>query len=257
MNPIPTSPVQANWRYILPICLVATLGGLLFGYDTGVISGAIEPLTARFNLSDFMKGWASGCALVGCAAGVLLVGPLSDRFGRRLAMFLAAAMFLISAIGTALPNDITTFIIFPHHRRLGHRHRFGFNADVHRGNHPGPHPRPDGGGEPNRDRRRHRADSFFNYFIAQQGDQAWLIDSGCAGCSGRACCRPCYSAAAHSDSRKPALAARAGQAGEARRILEKVGGATFAGGECASIEAALAQERGTWGELFSTKLRLR
>src|SRR5208283_5021533 len=105
-------PDAVNLRYLVPICLVATIGGLLFGYDTGVISGAIEPLTARFGLGDFMKGWASGCVLIGCATGVLLVGPLSDRFGRKLAMLLAAAMFLASAIGTAVPQDIRTFIIF-------------------------------------------------------------------------------------------------------------------------------------------------
>ena len=104
---------KVNFSYLLPICLVATLGGLLFGYDTGVISGAIEPLTARFNLSDIMKGWASGCVLAGCAAGVLLVGSISDRFGRRPAMFLAAMMFLVSAIGTAVPDDIWTFIVYP------------------------------------------------------------------------------------------------------------------------------------------------
>src|SRR5476649_569208 len=112
MSSNPTSMTQANWRYILPICLVATLGGLLFGYDTGVISGAIEPLTARFGLGDFMKGWTSGCVLIGCAAGVLLLGPISDRMGRRFAMFLAAGMFFASAIGTALPQDIRTFIFF-------------------------------------------------------------------------------------------------------------------------------------------------
>ena len=116
MNPSPTYPsavpTRTNLAYLLPICLVATLGGLLFGYDTGVISGAIEPMTVKFGLSDFMKGWVSGCVLVGCAAGVLLVGPISDRFGRKVAMFLAALMFLISAIGTAVPNDIETFIIF-------------------------------------------------------------------------------------------------------------------------------------------------
>lgn len=59
-----SAAVRTNLAYLLPICLVATLGGLLFGYDTGVISGAIEPLTARFHLSDLMKGWASGCVLV-------------------------------------------------------------------------------------------------------------------------------------------------------------------------------------------------
>jgi MFS family permease len=112
MNTHPSSTPQTNWRYILPICLVATLGGMIFGYDTGVIAGAIEPLTAKFALTDIMKGWASGCVLIGCAVGVLVVGPLSDRFGRKLAMFLAALMFLISAVGTAIPNDIWTFIAF-------------------------------------------------------------------------------------------------------------------------------------------------
>ena len=108
----PSPTVRTNLSYLVPICLVATLGGLLFGYDTGVISGAIEPLTARFALGDFMKGWASGCVLIGCATGVLLVGPISDRFGRRLAMFLAALMFLASALGTALPSEIGLFILF-------------------------------------------------------------------------------------------------------------------------------------------------
>jgi MFS family permease len=107
-----STKVQTNWSYLLPICLVATLGGLLFGFDTGVISGAIEPLTATFGLTSAMKGWASGCVLIGCAAGVLLVGPLSDRYGRRLAMFLAAAMFFVSSVGTSLPHDIVTFILF-------------------------------------------------------------------------------------------------------------------------------------------------
>ena len=107
-----STPVQANWSYLLPICLVATFGGLLFGYDTGVISGAIEPISMKFGLSGAMTGWASGCVLLGCALGVLLVGPLSDRYGRRLAMFLAALMFFVSSVGTTFPTDIWTFIVF-------------------------------------------------------------------------------------------------------------------------------------------------
>ena len=98
--------------YLLPVCLAATLGGLLFGYDTGVISGAIEPLTAKFSLAPELKGWVSACVLLGCAGGVLAVGPISDRFGRRLAMMLAAIMFLVSAIGTALPESVTAFNLF-------------------------------------------------------------------------------------------------------------------------------------------------
>lgn len=55
---------KGSGMYILGICLVATLGGLLFGYDTGVISGAIEPMTVKFNLDAAMKGWVSGCVLI-------------------------------------------------------------------------------------------------------------------------------------------------------------------------------------------------
>jgi MFS family permease len=116
-TPLPNKQIaaslqQTHWAYLLPICLIATLGGLLFGFDTGVISGAVEPLTAKFGLSPFMKGWASSCVLIGCALGVLVVGPLSDRYGRKLAMFLAAAMFFVSSVGTSIPQDILTFIIF-------------------------------------------------------------------------------------------------------------------------------------------------
>lgn len=107
-----SSSPPVNWGYLLPICLIATLGGLLFGFDTGVISGAIEPLTAKFGLDGAMKGWVSGCVIIGCAVGVLMVGPLADRFGRKMSMLLAATLFLISSIGTCVPQDIWTFIIF-------------------------------------------------------------------------------------------------------------------------------------------------
>ena len=164
--------------YLILVCLVATLGGLLFGYDTGVISGAIEPLTARFQLTDFMKGWASGCVLIGCATGVMIVGALSDKFGRKIAMFLAAGMFLISAIGTALPNDIGVFIVFRFLGGVG----IGiasistpmYIAEITPANVRGRMVAVNQiaimGGI--------AATSFINYFIAQAGDQTWLIETG-------------------------------------------------------------------------------
>ena len=249
--------VQANWRYILQICLVATLGGLLFGFDTGVISGAIEPLTARFQLNDFMKGWTSGCVLVGCAAGVLLVGPLSDRFGRRLAMFLAAAMFLASAIGTAVPHDIGTFILFRIIGGLG----IGI-ASVST-------PMYISEITPAHIRGRMVAvnqiaivggialTSFINYFIAKSGDQAWLIETGWRWMFGMGIVPAVmFAVLLIPVPESPRWLIENRQAAKAKRILEKVGGAQFAAEELESITTALSREQGTWAELFSAKLRL-
>ncbi|MCK4628198.1 MAG: MFS transporter, partial [Sedimentisphaerales bacterium] len=99
--------------YVVLVSMVAALGGLLFGYDTAVINGAIGPLEEHFNLDpQFQKGWVAASALLGCVLGVALAGILSDRFGRKKVLIVSAILFLISAIGTALPKDITTFIFF-------------------------------------------------------------------------------------------------------------------------------------------------
>jgi MFS family permease len=72
------SPDQSSTRgskvYLVLICLVATLGGLLFGYDTAVVSGAIGFLQTHFELDAAMKGWAAASALVGCFVGVAFAG---------------------------------------------------------------------------------------------------------------------------------------------------------------------------------------
>jgi sugar porter (SP) family MFS transporter len=256
MPPSAASPVTVNLRYIVPICLVATLGGLLFGYDTGVISGAIEPLTARFALSDFMKGWASGCVLLGCAAGVLLVGPLSDRFGRKPALFLAALLFLVSAIGTAVPPDIWTFIVF---RFLG-----GVGIGVAsistpmyiaeitpahiRGRMVAVNQIAIVGGI--------AATSFVNYLIARHGDQAWLIASGWRWMFATGSVPAVlFGLLLLPIPESPRWLIEMKREDLARTILEKVGGAAFAAAEFASIQAAISQEKGTWGELFSPQLR--
>ena len=103
---------QQNLPYIAGITLVATLGGLLFGYDTAVISGAIGSLRAYFELSDLQTGWAASSALVGCVIGAVMAGFVADRYGRKPGLLLAAILFLVSAIGSAVPESFTTFIIF-------------------------------------------------------------------------------------------------------------------------------------------------
>ncbi|TWU34301.1 sugar porter family MFS transporter [Novipirellula artificiosorum] len=103
---------HGSLSYLIRIVLVATLGGLLFGYDTAVIAGAIGFLQTHFELNAAMKGWAASSALAGCVLGVLCAGPLSDRFGRRKTLIFAAVMFFVSAIGTAVPRTLTEFVVF-------------------------------------------------------------------------------------------------------------------------------------------------
>ncbi len=99
--------------YVYLLAVVAALGGLLFGYDTAVISGAIGFLTTHFNLDPaFEKGWAAASVLLGCAAGAAVAGFLSDALGRKKMLLLAGALFLLSALGTALPQTVAVFVVF-------------------------------------------------------------------------------------------------------------------------------------------------
>jgi MFS transporter, SP family, arabinose:H+ symporter len=90
--------------YLSLACLVAALGGLLFGFDTAVISGTIDPLEAQYRLSALMKGWIVSSALIGCLIGSAVAGTLSDRFGRKWILLLSAVLFALCAIGSAIPQ---------------------------------------------------------------------------------------------------------------------------------------------------------
>jgi SP family arabinose:H+ symporter-like MFS transporter len=90
--------------YVYRICLVATLGGLLFGYDTAVISGTVDALRTHFQLDALALGWVVGSALIGCIIGVLVAGKLTDWTGRRAVLMLSAALFLISALACTLTH---------------------------------------------------------------------------------------------------------------------------------------------------------
>lgn len=99
-------------RFVLLVTFVAALGGLLFGYDTAVISGAIQFLTAHFRLDATQTGWAASCALAGCIAGCALAGWIGDSLGRRLVLVIAAVLFLVSAVGAAASSSYAQFIAF-------------------------------------------------------------------------------------------------------------------------------------------------
>ncbi|HOW69168.1 MAG TPA: sugar porter family MFS transporter [Phycisphaerae bacterium] len=106
-----THQQEGNASYVFLLVVVAAMGGLLFGYDTAVISGAIGFLQQHFELDELQKGWAASCALVGCILGAAGAGVLSDWAGRKKVMLLAAGLFSVSAIGAAIPVDLTTFVV--------------------------------------------------------------------------------------------------------------------------------------------------
>ncbi len=91
--------------YLSLACGVAALGGLLFGFDTAVISGAEGMLQQQFHLSPAMHGWIVSSALMGCLWGSAIAGTLSDRFGRKKVLLLAAVLFTLCAIGSAAPRQ--------------------------------------------------------------------------------------------------------------------------------------------------------
>lgn len=97
--------------FVLKVSIVAALGGLLFGYDTAVIAGAIGFLQTRFNLSPAMVGWAASSAIWGCAFGAMFAGYLSDRFGRKKVLLITAVLFFISSLGASVPANLTQFVI--------------------------------------------------------------------------------------------------------------------------------------------------
>ncbi len=97
--------------YIYRISIIAALGGFLFGYDTAVIAGAIGFLQTKFDLSAAMTGWAASSAIWGCIAGALMAGYTSDKIGRKKVLLITAVLFAISAIGSAIPNSLTQFVL--------------------------------------------------------------------------------------------------------------------------------------------------
>ena len=104
------STAQLSKKYIIKLTVVAALGGLLFGYDTAVIAGAIGFLQEKFDLSPAMVGWAASSAIWGCVLGAMVAGYASDRWGRKKILLVTALLFSISAVWSALANDLSIFI---------------------------------------------------------------------------------------------------------------------------------------------------
>ena len=112
MSNTPTAVVNADvGRFVTVVSWISALAGLLFGYDTGVISGAILFVKTDFSLSDFQEEVVVSAVLVGAVIGAIFGGKLADRFGRRSVLIQVAILFIIGAIGTALAPTTTWLAI--------------------------------------------------------------------------------------------------------------------------------------------------
>lgn len=102
---------NAQTAYLALVCLVASLGGLLFGFDTAVISGTVEAVKQQYALTELWEGWFTSSALVGCILGAAVSGIVSDRFGRRPVLIMAGVLFLVSAIYSAIPRSFLVLVL--------------------------------------------------------------------------------------------------------------------------------------------------
>jgi SP family xylose:H+ symportor-like MFS transporter len=241
--------------YLSRVCLVATLGGLLFGYDTAVISGAIGFLRQHFDLTAAQEGWAASCALAGCAVGAALAGVVSDYLGRKKMLVVSAVLFIISSVGTALPRTFFQFVIYRFVGGLG----IGaasmtspmYIAEI----------------TPARIRGRMVSWNqfaiisgmllvyFVNYFIAGLGDESWIVSSGWRWmfASGTLPAVLLFGLL-FTVPESPRWLTERGRTEQALAVLSRVNDGPAAAAELASIKDALAHESGSLAQLFQPGL---
>jgi SP family xylose:H+ symportor-like MFS transporter len=243
-------------RYVAMLSAVAALGGLLFGYDTAVIAGAIGFLRSHFSLDAAATGWAASSALVGCLAGAGIAGMIADRLGRKRALLLSGILFTVSGIWSAIPATITEFTVA---RILG---GIGIGtaslvcplyiAEIAPA------------------ARRGRLVTFnqlaivcgilvvyfVNYFIARQGDELWNVSTGWRWMFGtEAFPAAIFFFLTLFIPESPRWLLQRGREAEARAILARVGGDAHAASERRAIAAALAVEQGSTRQLVQPGLR--
>src|SRR5262244_3133644 len=112
----PTGPpatfpaASSSLVYVIALCSVAAIGGFLFGFDSGVINGAVDALAHAFGTRAATTGFAVASVLLGCAVGAFMAGAVADRRGRRPTMLLNAVLFLVSAAATGIAGSAGFFI---------------------------------------------------------------------------------------------------------------------------------------------------
>lgn len=100
-----------NKTYTITISLIVAMGGFLLGFDSAVISGAVNGIRVYFEMSDWELGFSVGCVIFGAMAGNITAGPLSDKFGRKKLLIITALLFTVSALWSAFATNYISFVI--------------------------------------------------------------------------------------------------------------------------------------------------
>ncbi len=246
-----------NLVYVTFITIVATLGGLLFGYDTAVISGAIGFVRNYYDLNSTMMGWVASSALVGCIAGCAMAGYLSDRFGRKKILIFSALLFAITGIGCAIADSTTGLVIYriiggigvgiasmlspiyiaeiaPAHirGRLVSYNQFAIVTGM-------------------------LVVYFVNYFIAAHGNESWNMQAGWRWMFGSETIPALlFLLFLFFIPESPRWLAKNDQIEKSRRVLLKIGGSEFAEKELSEIRDTEIPESNSFRALFQGKFRI-
>ena len=232
---------------------VSTLGGLLFGYDNVVISGAIGYLSRLYQLDAAGTGWAAGCALIGCIAGCAMAGTVADRLGKKKGLALCAVCFALSSVGMLFAASLHQFVVWRLIGGLG----IGAASVIS--------PKYIAEIAPTRVRGRFvtlyqlgivvgiLAAVFVNMLIQRMGDEAWNTSIGWrwmffAGILPALLFGGMILPAVES----PRWLMKMGYRQQAVRVLTEINGPDMAVYQAAEIESSLAAEEGHIAELFTT-----
>src|ERR1700678_639475 len=102
--------MSINLRYVAFLACTASLGGMLFGFDIAIITGAGPFITREFGLTDIGLGWAFSSLLFGCVIGSFIAGGLTNRYGRKKLLVIVAILFAITSAATALAPNFSSFV---------------------------------------------------------------------------------------------------------------------------------------------------
>lgn len=253
---IATPVASTNMRFVYFVSAIAALGGLLFGYDTAVIAGAIGFLEKKFQLSPAMTGLAASSAIWGCVIGAMGAGYMSDKFGRKNILIVTAVLFAVSSIGSAIPVNLEQFVVA---RLIG---GIGIGAASMLS------PLYISEIAPAEKRGMFvtlyqlaivigiNLIYFVNLLIAGSGSEQWNIDTGWRYMLGSGIIPSAlFLVALFGVPESPRWLASKNRDDEAMKVLEKVNGRERASEVMDEIRKTLREERGTISELFAPGMR--